>query len=73
MARLAKGMDPLGDISSEDDEAEGSGSEPERDPEPVKKKPTVDYATLSQHGYKRCDCSIMCEKVYPDRVYLLST
>mmetsp|Transcript_10031 Transcript_10031/g.18862 ORF Transcript_10031/g.18862 Transcript_10031/m.18862 type:complete len:169 (+) Transcript_10031:122-628(+) len=52
MARLAKGMDPLGDISSEDDEAEGSGSEPERDPEPVKKKPTVDYATLSQHGYK---------------------
>eukprot|EP00238_Polyblepharides_amylifera_P000301 CAMPEP_0196572590 /NCGR_PEP_ID=MMETSP1081-20130531/2612_1 /TAXON_ID=36882 /ORGANISM="Pyramimonas amylifera, Strain CCMP720" /LENGTH=178 /DNA_ID=CAMNT_0041889953 /DNA_START=99 /DNA_END=635 /DNA_ORIENTATION=+ len=59
--RLAKGMDPLGDLSDDDDEEEENEkqvqvvNEDKLKPnvtEPVTKKLHIDYAALSQHGYR---------------------
>jgi hypothetical protein len=47
MARLAKGMDPLADISDSDED----DSEVDEATKPIKKQ--VDFETLSHFGYRR--------------------
>lgn len=49
---MAKGMDPLGEISGSDSEDDGDEeTEPAPEPLPAKKKAEVDYETLKRAGY----------------------
>lgn len=51
---MAKGMDPLGEISGSDSEEDSEGEEgpaPRPEPQPAKKKAEVDYETLKRAGY----------------------
>lgn len=55
--KLAKGMDPLGDISSDDEGSSGSeggdAAAPAAAPAPPKPK-EVDFEALQKAGYKGC-------------------
>ena len=53
MARLAKGMDPLGLSEPDSDSDEGSEEEEDTKVVEAKKPKQVDFETLSQFGYKR--------------------
>jgi hypothetical protein len=67
--KLAKGMDPLGDISDEEElsdseggEGTGGGGEGEAGPAapPVAKAREVDFETLQRAGYRRHVCNVAC-------------
>jgi hypothetical protein len=68
--KLAKGMDPLGDLPSDEEELSDSGeggaggagdAGPAAPPQPKPKVAEVDFETLQRAGYRRCaPCRARC-------------